>query len=135
MPQFFTVEEANALIPGLEKQFERLGRLRQSARDLREELAKLELKAHSNGRDYAGDIAELRHRQESLQAESRTINEEILALGCELKSADEGLVDFPSRHRGRVIYLCWKRGEERIGFWHELTTGFAGRRPIEDIDR
>jgi hypothetical protein len=29
-----------------------------------------------------------------------------------------------------VVYLCWRFGEDRIGHWHELDGGFAGRRPL-----
>jgi hypothetical protein len=32
---------------------------------------------------------------------------------------------------GRVVYLCWKLGEENIGWWHELDIGFAGRQPLD----
>jgi hypothetical protein len=28
------------------------------------------------------------------------------------------------------VYLCWQLGEDGIGFWHDLESGFAGRRPL-----
>jgi len=28
------------------------------------------------------------------------------------------------------VYLCWRLGEERIEWWHELDTGFAGRQAL-----
>jgi hypothetical protein len=31
---------------------------------------------------------------------------------------------------GEPALLCWLVGEERIGFWHTLDGGFAGRRPL-----
>ena len=46
-----------------------------------------------------------------------------------LKDIEEGLVDFPSEREGRTVYLCWKLGEDVIGYWHELDTGFPGRQP------
>jgi hypothetical protein len=42
------------------------------------------------------------------------------------------LVDFPSLRRGEKVYLCWKLGEERIGYWHGIEEGFAGRKPLDD---
>jgi hypothetical protein len=51
-------------------------------------------------------------------------------LGCELKDLDDGLVDFPSYRQGQLIYLCWKRGEDRIEWWHTMEAGFAGRQPL-----
>ena len=54
--------------------------------------------------------------------------------GCVVKDVDEGLVDFPSLRGGQEIYLCWKLGEERIGYWHGMDEGFAGRKPLDDAD-
>lgn len=54
--------------------------------------------------------------------------------GCVLKDLDEGLVDFPTVREGREAYLCWKLGEERIGYWHGMDEGFAGRKPLDDDD-
>ena len=51
-------------------------------------------------------------------------------LGIELKDLEHGLVDFPSWREGRVVYLCWRLDEERIGYWHELDAGFQGRQPL-----
>ena len=30
-------------------------------------------------------------------------------------------------------YLCWKYPELRIGHYHDYTTGFAGRRPLDQV--
>jgi hypothetical protein len=58
---------------------------------------------------------------------------EIAHLGAEVKDLDQGLIDFRTTRRGREAYLCWKLGEgERITYWHDLESGFAGRKLIED---
>ena len=49
-----------------------------------------------------------------------------------MKDLEMGLVDFPSLRGGQEIYLCWKLGEERIQYWHGLTEGYAGRKPLDD---
>ena len=56
--------------------------------------------------------------------------DELSDIGVELKDYENGLVDFIGRHEGRDVYLCWKLGEDRITHWHEMTAGFAGRKPV-----
>jgi hypothetical protein len=55
---------------------------------------------------------------------------ELEQIGCQLKDAEMGLVDFIGLHEGRPVCLCWKHGEERVAFWHEIEAGYAGRQPI-----
>ncbi len=75
-----------------------------------------------------------RRPTEPLAAEIRALLQEVAEMGIEVKSLDDGLIDFPSVRRGREIYLCWKLGDgDRISWWHELHTGFAGRRPIKEL--
>jgi hypothetical protein len=58
---------------------------------------------------------------------------EIARFGVEVKDVDQGLIDFRTKQRGREVYLCWKLGEgDRISYWHDLETGFGGRKLIED---
>lgn len=58
---------------------------------------------------------------------------DIAELGVELKDPDRGLIDFRTKLRGREVYLCWQLGEgSHISYWHDLETGFAGRKLIED---
>jgi hypothetical protein len=59
---------------------------------------------------------------------------ELTHIGCELKDYQTGLIDFVGQHQGRDVYLCWKLGEEKIAYWHELNAGFAGRKPIAVLD-
>lgn len=64
----------------------------------------------------------------------QTLVDELCDVGCELKDYETGLVDFVGRHQGRDVYLCWKLGEARVAYWHELTSGYAGRQPISILD-
>jgi hypothetical protein len=47
-----------------------------------------------------------------------------------LRDIDRGLIDFPAVIDGQEVYLCWELDEERIGFWHELDTGYGGRQAL-----
>lgn len=55
---------------------------------------------------------------------------EIRGFGCEVKDLNGGLLDFLSERNGRDVYLCWRYGEPTISYYHELHTGFNGRRPV-----
>jgi len=57
----------------------------------------------------------------------------ILETGAQVKDISIGLLDFPALRDGHEVCLCWKYGEERIAFWHEIEAGFAGRQPIESF--
>ncbi len=130
MARLFTVSEVNALIPRLTREFEALSNAREEARRAREALATLETKGRSNGKDLATEIRERQHALEEIGRKANVIIEGIGALGCDVKDVEQGLVDFPATREGRIVYLCWKLGEDEIRFWHELSTGFAGRQPL-----
>jgi len=55
---------------------------------------------------------------------------ELERMGVQVKDVKSGLVDFPSRLDGREVLLCWRVGESKIEFWHDLQSGFAGRQPL-----
>src|SRR3954453_8847612 len=60
--------------------------------------------------------------------------DELTEIACELKDFQSGLVDFIGNHQGREVYLCWKLGEEKIAYFHELSAGVAGRIPVSKLD-
>jgi hypothetical protein len=82
-----------------------------------------------------GDMqpSDLRDLAEKIQREADAIAEcaeTIDAAGAQIKSLEEGLLDFPSRRDDELVLLCWKLGEDEIGYWHGLDEGFAGRQPL-----
>lgn len=128
MPRTFTLQEATALLPRLTELLTEMGETKHALDGLREELAQMSRVAQGNGR-----LQEVRRRQRVARETAERLNKllgEVQQLGCELKGLDEGLVDFPTERDGRTVYLCWKLGEERIAYWHELDSGFAGRQPL-----
>ena len=48
-----------------------------------------------------------------------------------VRDIDRGLVDFPSIRDGEEVYLCWELGEDAIGYWHDVETGYRGRLPLD----
>ena len=51
-----------------------------------------------------------------------------------LRDIETGLVDFPALVSGRQVWLCWRLGEDDVAWWHELSTGIAGRRPLAELE-
>ena len=84
--------------------------------------------------DLQRRVASYRRRPtDPVAREIEALLREIAEFGVEVKDPDRGLIDFRSERRGREFYLCWQLGEgSRIAFWHDLESGFAGRKIIED---
>lgn len=121
---YFTVEEANALIPELNDWVPRLQELYTLMHKGFPDIQKARSKAeYGGGSAYGTDYLNV-----ALKANQITKNFE--QKGCVLKGIEMGLVDFPSIRDDREVYLCWKVPEQEIRFWHDLDTGFAGRQPI-----
>jgi hypothetical protein len=59
---------------------------------------------------------------------------ELEEIGCFYKDWNftTGLVDFPSIIDGNEVFLCWKNDEDDIKYYHEIETGYAGRKPIPE---
>jgi hypothetical protein len=121
--KLFTLEEANALLPEVRRLFAKIDRALATLRRLAPEAKRA---SESQG---GGGIAGGYQYSDAL-ATFRAATQEVLGLGVEIKDFDQGLVDFPSRRDGKVVYLCWRRGENNIEWWHDLDAGFAGRQPL-----
>jgi len=120
----FTLAQANALVPMVADLLEHVTNTRNQLVAASESLQSVTHKAGGNGGSKAG--SEYALLLQHLNALLETFKE----WGIELKDIDEGLVDFPSYRDGRIVYLCWKRGEARIEFWHDLDSGFLDRQPV-----
>ena len=123
--RYFSVEEANRLIPHVTGILEDLRRSRQRLLSQRPAADMLSQKARGNG----GGGEASAYLSEYSQRFARGLAQ-LAALGVLLKDIDRGLLDFPHSREGREVYLCWQFGETRIGYWHEVNSGFTGRRPL-----
>ena len=56
---------------------------------------------------------------------------ELVTRGAYLKDPATGLLDFYTWRGDEIVFLCWKDGEDTIGYWHGLHDGFLGRAPLE----
>ena len=129
--RYFTPEEANEALATVRPLTERLVRHRRALAEAQQRRAAFAERIAGNGggiqpSELAAVTEEVERHAEGVASCIR----DITALGAQLKDLDEGLVDFPARRGDEEILLCWKLGEDEIGWWHGAEDGFAGRRPL-----
>ena len=131
----FTVVQANRILPTVE---EAIRYIRAKAREIirtQDRIGVLTLiGAETAGSPENRELAEARNRLHALAERYNARLEELEKIGCVVKDLNHGLVDFYARKDDRLVFLCWKLGEKRISFWHELEGGFTGRRPIREFE-
>lgn len=121
--KLFSVEEAKALLPEIKRLWRKIDRARATMRRLAPE-AELASKQTGGGGTLYG--LQYVHALTTLMEGAQ----EVMSLGVEIKDFDKGLCDFPHMRDGRVVYLCWMKGEDGIEWWHDIDAGFAGRQPL-----
>lgn len=126
----FTLDEAETLLPQLIGTLSKMQELKLEHDRVQGRIGELELKTRSNGHEVAPGIREARQALQRAAGELHALIEQVRAFGCEVKGIEEGLIDFRTEMEGREVYLCWKLGEERIEWWHDLDTGFGGRQHL-----
>jgi hypothetical protein len=117
----FTVADANAELDALRA---RLPRLREARQGLIASSSRIEDAVAVDGGGVAGSDW-FRHQQ--------TLKDEVEYLaerGIMLRDPETGLVDFPAERDGERVFLCWRLGEDDVAYFHAVTSGFSGRRPL-----
>lgn len=136
-PHAFSVDQANALLPHVQTTLRRIdARMRVLARHA-DGIAVLELLwgeglIAPDNPDRQELVAHKRAVARARRSMERVVRTQLTDRGIRFPAGglEHGLVDFPSTLDGRWIHLCWRSGEPRVEYWHELTTGYAGRQPI-----
>lgn len=130
--RYFTLGEATDLLPRLTDLLDALRQLRDDA------VVKRALVEHlwrrlEQGELVLSTIGAEQRALDALGARLASTAGEVESIGCILRDLDLGLIDFPFHARTGTVYLCWKRGEPAIQFWHGIGEGFAGRKPIAQL--
>jgi len=134
--KFFTLEEASALLPRV-KGLVSMQLERRAA--LEDRLSKLATRTGQppetvvENTDDPDDVKALKRDILGRIEEYQRGWNELEDLGAVLKDARTGLVDFYSKLEGKTVLLCWRHGEDSIGHYHDLESGFAGRKPLAPI--
>ncbi|MBW3625489.1 MAG: DUF2203 domain-containing protein [Armatimonadetes bacterium] len=123
--KYFTVEEANALLPELRRLFA----------DIHAEIERLE----ANGGELTTALEVVptngggKRLEAFLGANSIILQRlrQVAEMGVQVKDIRRGLLDFPALRHGEEILLCWLLEEPSVEYWHDLENGFAGRRSLD----
>ncbi len=155
MSRFYSIDDANALVPELEVVVARLASQREELIGLRDEYRRREQSvaepvtggsgpSPTPGRsdqddpmaDRDDDDPELRRVRlrmrgivDQMQADVAWLDDRSISL----RDIPTGLLDFPALVSGRQVWLCWRLGETDVAFWHGQDEGFAGRRPLANL--
>jgi hypothetical protein len=146
MTRFYDIDDANAALPGLDGILGTLAAQRTELVRLRDDvLARRRADDPEAGaaEDAAPRPAETavaadelrltRLRMQGLVDQMAAGVARIEEMDVTLRDISDGLVDFPALVNGKQIWLCWKRGEAAIAFWHPLDAGFSGRQPLSEL--
>jgi hypothetical protein len=130
--KYFTVAEANAMLPLVRAIVDDIVNLYNDVQERRDRLARVR-QAPGHRRDDDSYDEEVQQIEDEIEKDNDRLNEfgdELRRLGVELKDPVAGLVDFLTLIEGREAFLCWKLGEGEISYWHELNAGFGGRQSL-----
>ena len=131
MARWYGIDEANAQLTEVRPLLESL---RAERGQVAEQQRELERARGGNGSaEMAEQLAEreqvIRDIVRSMEQRVRRLDE----LGIALREISTGLIDFPALANGRPIWLCWRLGEDDIGWWHETDAGFDSRKPLAEL--
>lgn len=131
MPEYqkhFTVEEANALLPELIELLQELKAARDHVVVEWQNAAPVVRAAPRNGggSQASAYVSGLLRLNRLLKGFTER--------GVLVKDVDSGLVDFPHMRGEEEVLLCWRLGEDRIEYWHDLESGFQGRQPLDETE-
>jgi hypothetical protein len=156
MARFFDIDGANAALGELRTILETLRDERSQLIALRDAFARLSARATAPPGEGSGgesavpderpaaddaddpspaaeDRRRLRLRMQGVIDQMQAGVARIDELGVTLREIETGLIDFPALVSGRQVWLCWRLGEGDVEWWHELSEGFGGRRPLAEL--
>jgi len=133
MARRFTLAEAQSLIPRVDRLLREAVSLKSQYQEAEQEMQAIMQRVTLMGGmmvDRDG-VIDTRNRRDETRSKLGTAIEQVQEVGCVVKDLDIGLIDFPTLFRDEEVYLCWKLGEPKIGFWHGVDEGFRGRKAID----
>ena len=126
--KYFTVAEADAMLPEVSKSVEKL----MTIADTLETFDEIKLGFEDDFAAVAHEVTKNKNFHK-LSHDLYAGIEQLLQQGIIVKDLEMGLADFFAQVEGKEIFLCWKAGEAKIGHWHEINAGFKNRKPISSI--
>jgi len=133
MPRYFTLAEARAALPDVGRGIREAVQAKTRYAEAEKEIQNLVQRILMRG-GVQVDTTAAEAWKSQFESNARTLKnamERIEEMGVLVKDLEVGLVDFPTLFRGEEVYLCWRMDEDDIDFWHAISEGFRGRRPID----
>jgi hypothetical protein len=143
--RFFDIDAANAALTELQPILVLLRDHREALIRLRDRVLELQAgveipsdpAAGSAGRPAESadreEIRRIRLRMQGLIDQMQAGVLRIDEMGVTLRDIESGLIDFPALVNGRQVWLCWRLEDGPVAWWHELTSGFADRRRLDEL--
>ncbi len=135
--RLFTLEEAEGVLPEVLTILNRLRAQKKKVETLEDQKAVEQLtwlQPDGTVSPKAADAVMRLERQQLKEAKLFTdLLKRVSDLGAQLKDLDAGLIDFFAMRGDELVLLCWRDGEDRVAYWHDLESGFSGRRPMEEF--
>ncbi|MFO0567892.1 MAG: DUF2203 domain-containing protein [Polyangiaceae bacterium] len=140
LPRIFTPAEVDGLIPRLSELVATQLRRQSEVEECLAELTRLAGGLPSSIEPVDDDSSEMVRLKTELARRIKVYDDgwrEIQALGAVVKDPQIGLLDFYGRVDGKLVWLCWRYGEESLRYFHELDAGYSGRKAlrIDDSER
>jgi hypothetical protein len=131
--KYFTVDEANAVLPTIRKTFTRIHELFVQLH-INKSVASVSIESlpvsRTNGSDKNPEFQKKAHL-----SEINNLLTDITERGIIIQDVTRGLIDFPAIIQGQEVFLCYELADgERVQFYHPIDTGFGGRKPIPDSE-
>lgn len=138
---WYSVDDANALVPGvavlvarLRDQRDELAGLRDAYRDREGDVVRDVIAGSETDDDDDPELRRLRLRMRGIVDQMQADVVWLVERSIELRDIPTGLIDFPALAGGRPVWLCWRLGEPTVSFWHRQDQGFDSRRSIADLE-
>jgi len=128
---YFSLQEANELLPKIKSSVERIVQLRDEIELLDNTQIEFDKKSIEN---MILEI-ELNKSFHEKNLEMYSIIGSLIKQGCIIKTLTTMEIDLYSRLNNKEIAFCWRPQDEKILFWHSLTENCEKRQPIKIIER
>ena len=131
--RYFTLEEAVSLLPEVKASVEKA---RASLDELRDDailFQRILLTRQEEGEEPSEEaLAVLKEKADAFECSHSTWVSHFKHQGIVLRDLSTGLIDFPyhSETTNSDYFLCWRPDEDGILYFHSVSEGFGGRKPI-----
>jgi len=132
--RYYSIDEANAAVPEVERILIALRDQREELINLRDRVVAASPPDDETPTAAAGErIRLLRLGMQGLIDQMQAGVARLVEMDITLRDISTGLIDFPALVTGRPIWLCFRLGESTVEHWHPHDEGFDSRRPLGEL--